>query len=210
MSRRLVPAPKPPVEPGSRCLLVVEGNDECILVTQLGLLAGTCVFDLHGLDTGTKLTHAAALVGLDPSFPALTSVGLLVDGEDDPAGAFVRAQGFLAAIGYPAPAHSHEVATAGGRTGGICILPDGTSAGALETLQRQAVEPARAACVDALFACTGATPGATRAQRDKAWVHAFAATVDSRARGDRLYGPSPKIDPTHPAFAPLRASLARL
>ncbi len=69
--------PKQQIQPGSRCLLVVEGNDECVLAKRVGLPQGTTVLDLGGMDDGTKLEQYATVVGLDPSFFALTSVGVV-------------------------------------------------------------------------------------------------------------------------------------
>ncbi len=210
MTRARGEEPKQQIQPGSRCLLVVEGNDECVLAKRVGLPQGTTVLDLGGMDDGTKLEQYATVVGLDPSFFALTSVGVVVDAEGDAAFALKHAQAFLARLGYPVPTGPGEIAKEASRTGGIFILPDGKSPGALETLQRQAVGAERAACVDALFACTGRPPAWNHAQRDKAWIRAYAATVDARARGDQLYGPAPKLDTRHAAFTAFREWLGRL
>ncbi len=198
-----------PFPPGTRRLLVVEGKDEAALLRAMGMAAGDWTFPLHGVDD-PKIRFQAEILRNDAHFGGVRSVGVLIDAEESGALASSRARELLRLLGFPVPAVAGEVARAGELSASFFLLPDGSSGGSLETLQRRATDRDRASCVDALFTCVATRVGRTMAQDDKAWMRAYFATIHPAASGAEIYGQPPRIDPTHAAFAPLRSWLARL
>ena len=123
-----------------------------------------------------------------PGFRSTVSaLGIVRDAEANAAGAGASVRDALRLAGLPAPAQPLErVSLAGQPRISYMILPDGVSAGNLETvcLRSVAGDPALE-CVDRYFECLASTTVATPRNAAKARVQAFLA---SRAEPGKLLG----------------------
>jgi hypothetical protein len=191
-------------------LLLVEGGDErgvCEHVAGSPAWSEIVCWYRSGRD---DLPGLAGVATLDPRFSHARSVGLVLDVEDDPAGALALAARTLAVFGATGTP-VHGALSAGPLRMGIFLSPDGASPGAIETLCRRAVRSAAlGACVDQLVTCAGA-PHALQARTDKGWLRAYLGmTADPNLRFHQAFGAPDGIDSAHAAFDPLRAFLHAL
>jgi len=152
-------------------LVIVEGPDEKrfyeTLCTKHNI--GPCQFAwASGKDDIRSSIRAFSLA---PGWEKLRAVGIIRDGDDDPAREFASAADALASVGWPRP--SENMLVAPGRPGtGIAIVP-----GNLDRLCVEAAEEdcqARALCVNSYLECLESA-FAELANRPKSWVHAFLA-----------------------------------
>ena len=195
-----------PLPAKPHALLLVEGGDESNLCRAIAgpAWAGMHCWNVKGRD---RLPLEAEAARLDPNYGFVRSVGIVMDIEDSLPRAVEIAKATLEALASPgAPTHG---VVAHGR--GVFFLPDGSNPGALESLCRRAVrDPARAQCADALLKCAGAGHQTTAAV-DKAWLRAYLATLpDPTLRFYQVLDHPLGIDPSSPAFDPLREFLANL
>lgn len=200
MSRRNRTCP-----PGATAALVVEGGDEERLCG--ALLSTQPIFykTLEGHDETSAELGALALKN-DPGWAQIHHVGVVLDAEEDLAASAALAALIFARLNLPVPSKPGHVEEHAGRRLGYFLLPDNHATGSAETLLRRAAEPPVSSCVDAFYQCTP-PPGSTQAQRDKAWIGAYAAARTGVGRLDQLFGTKPAFDPSNQAFDPLRAFL---
>jgi uncharacterized protein DUF3226 len=207
MSRRPLP-PFPSIPFG---LLLVEGGDErwlCEAVAGPAVWQGLVCWYGSGR---SDLPALAALAARDPSFGNARSVGLVLDLEDDPKGAYRLAEETLAAFG--ATTHPvHGLLAGNPCKQGAFLAPDGKAPGSIEHLCQLAVRnQTLSACVDALVGC--AQPAhATAAMAAKGWLNAYLAMCpDPKLRFHQAFDPGVGgIDPSHLVFEPLRNFLQSL
>lgn len=191
-------------------LLLVEGGDEravCEQVAGPAAWAGLVCWHRSGRD---DLPGLARLAALDTNFVHARSIGVVLDAEDDLAGAQALAARTLAAC-RAAELPPHAAISGGSPRIGVFLSPDGASHGAIETLCRRAVRSAAlAACVDQLVTCAGA-PHALRARADKGWLRAYLGmTADPSLRFHQAFGAPDGIDAASPVFDGLRGFLRAL
>lgn len=202
--------PKQPLLPSTRTVLLVEGDDEVRVVSAVDPhKPDRVVRDARGQ---SNLRNEADALSRDPQFPALRSVGLLLDAEDDPATATALARQALRLLGCPVDTHHAQVHEDAGRRWGFFLFPDGASPGALESLLRRAIDPTApsAVCATAWAACAAA-PRPNVAQADKAWLRVAAAAWPKVREGwPQLLGQPGGILLSHPTLTPLRDFLLHL
>ena len=191
-------------------LLLVEGGDErAVCQAVAGPAVWSTLVCWYG-DGRTNLPIAASAAARDPHFIHVRSVGVVLDVEDDRAGAQALAARTLSVFGTTG-ALAHGVLSGSPMPAGAFFVPDGASHGSIETLCRRAVRNAAlAACVDQLVTCAG-SPHARQAQADKGWLKAYLGmTADPNLRFHQAFDAPDGIDPAHTAFDPLRAFLRAL
>jgi hypothetical protein len=159
------------------------------------------------------LPNLARLARNDPNFRFARSVGVVLDIENDVAGAQCLANDTLAALGATGPA-MHGMLS-GSPALGVFLTPDGANLGAIETLCRQAVRDARlAVCVDQLIGCAGtphAAHGNPRAAEDKGWLRAYLGMIlDPNLMFHQAFDHAQGIDAQHAAFGSLRTFILTL
>ena len=139
------------------------------------------------------------------------TVAIVRDAEMSAAAAFQSAADACVAAGLPRPPkHGSLTSDATPRTG-IYVLPDGTSAGMLETLLARVVAGDSVdGCIDSFLACAADRLGREPTPRDKAWLQSFVATRPHLARTLRDAAKAGLFDWRHDALAPLRAFLSEL
>lgn len=206
MTRR----PNPPLPARPVALLLVEGGDERALCEAIVGPTRRSDFACWVASGRADLPNIAALARLDPSFPSVRSVGVILDVEEDLPAAMELAARTVAALGA-AVTPPHGSISAGTPAVGIFLLPDGTSPGCTETVCRAAARDTKlAACVDAMVACAGA-PQTTASRAAKGWLHAYLSMLpDPVLRFHQALSPSGPIDVSHAVFNPLRSFLLAL
>lgn len=195
--------------PGATTAVFVEGGDEERLCRALlGARADAVFWMTFDGPTPQNIRDRVQAAQGEPNWPGIRRIGIVIDAEERFADAQVSVSVACTELGIPVPGTSGVVeAHATGRAG-YYVLPDNAGLGALETLLRRTADPVAAACVDALFRCTP-NPGATAAQRDKAWLAAYLAARCGNPRVDQAWG-NKGLDPAHAALDPLRAFLHAL
>lgn len=188
--------------------LFVEGGDEVRLCQRI---LGSAPIFYRPLDgrSRERVGDRIRVAMNDPSWPNIRHVGVLLDMEEAPAEAFALAEFAFQTLGRPFPPNAGALNEISGQRSGFYLLPDNHSRGSVESLLRTAAAPGEAGCVDAFFTCTP-NPGTTTAQRDKAWVSAYASARTGNGRLDQLFGDKPVFDVGHRALDPLRAFLESL
>lgn len=161
-------------------LLAVEGRDAQAFFRRLRDALGLRD-ELQVMDFGSVSQMRGRILGLPAAsgFAAVKALGIVRDAEADPVAAFQSVRDALQQAKLPAPSAVGQVIDARPRVG-IFILPDGASAGSLETLLLRTVadDPAMP-CIEDFFTCIQQRTGIRQANRDKARVHAFLASRDN-------------------------------
>ncbi len=200
-----------PAIPPSACgLLLVEGGDEravCQAIVAPATWSKLLCWNAHGRN---NLPSAAAIAARDANFASVHSIGILLDAEDDPAGAEALAGQTITALGgIPSTA---TVFSGTPRTG-FFVAPTAGVPGCIETLCRRAVRsPKLTQCANDFVTCSGPTH-ATVGQRDKAWLNAYISMLDDpdlRFHQENVFADHQGVDPAHAAFAQLNAFLVSL
>lgn len=162
-------------------LLLVEGRDEENLFRAL--------IDRHlGADSGIQIIGAGCVdkfpVNLDAirtaaqARPALRSIGVVRDADDDAGSAFRSVCDHLRNVGYEPPATHGEFSEATPSVG-VFIVPDGSEPGAIETLCRLSVEGTDAArCVGEYIECLEKHDAMQSNNADKSFAHAYLAAMN--------------------------------
>lgn len=165
--------------------LVVEGRDAEIFfnafLRQMGL-AGIQVQNFGGKD---ELRGFLKALRVTPGFPRVVSLGIVRDAERDPMAAFQSVCSALRNAGMAVPQQPLMKEEGSPRVSAL-ILPDATTAGALETICLEAVadDPVMQ-CVKDYFECVRQRMGSLPENLSKAQLHAFLA---SRPKPDLLLG----------------------
>ena len=161
-------------------LLLVEGRDEVNLFKALiahrpDAEAAVQVIHAGGKDQFPRRLRAirtAAQAG-----PALRSVGVIRDADDDAGGAFRSVCDHLRNVGYDPPAAHGEFSETTPSIG-VFIAPDGSEPGAIETLCRLSVAGTDAAgCADEYIECLERRNAMRSRNADKSFAHAYLAAM---------------------------------
>lgn len=143
-SRTSDPDSAPP-KVDQRNLLLVEGGDEQALMADLVKdmgLTGFQVHDMGGKDTKWGFTLAA--MAEDAIFQdVVRSVGLVMDADQNPGGAFDKCRSALKSGGFPQPQSVGQVLGENGRRAGVFIMPGNGERGAIEDLLISTVDVSR-------------------------------------------------------------------
>lgn len=121
-------------------LVLVEGLDEVNFVGALLRSIGITDIQVWDAQGKTKMNEALAAIKYAPGFDLVTSIGVIRDADDNPAGAFDSLKAGLRGAGYPVPEHLGVPRTQDGRTASVFILPGNGDAGMLETLIWRSIE----------------------------------------------------------------------
>jgi hypothetical protein len=129
----------------SRCVLLVEGDDEKrffeALVKHMGLQVGQDIEFRRVEGTGNFKAQFQAFLN-DPGFNHVTAYGLIRDADDSAQRALTKLQGILRSFGHPCPtAHATFAYDATNMLKvGIFIMPGKMSQGMLEDLCLESVQ----------------------------------------------------------------------
>lgn len=167
-------------------LLLVEGRDEVNLFKALIERRADAEPTIQVIDAGGKDRFPRRLRAIRTAAqtrPALRSIGVVRDADDDAGSAFSSVCDHLRNVGYEPPAVHGEFSEAMPSIG-VFIVPDGAEAGAIETLCRRSVEGTDAAgCVDEYIECLQRHDAMRSRNADKSFAHAYlAAMSDPLAR----------------------------
>lgn len=191
----------------SRVLLVEGKDEERFLKPLVQQLEDVC---LQVLPLGGKGSLRRNLGFLQDRFRqsglACDAVGVLRDADDDAERAYKSVRDSLLDAGWAPPSRHGEV-RAGTPSVGIFIVPDGSAAGAMETLCRRSVEATEAGgCATEYLACLRkARSGIARSvvSGDKAYVHAYLASGEDPVVRLGEGAEQGVWDYNHAAFSPL-------
>ena len=167
-------------------LLLVEGRDEVNLFTALIERRADAEPAIQVIDAGGKDRFPRRLRAIRTAAqarPALRSIGVVRDADDDAGSAFRSVCDHLRNVGYEPPAAHGEFSEATPSVG-VFIVPNGSEPGAIETLCRLSVEGTDAArCVDEYIECLQRHDAMQSRNTDKCFAHAYlAAMSDPLAR----------------------------
>ncbi len=162
-----------------RCLFVVEGPDEKRFLEALCRALEVDGVQFESAGGKDAIRRFVSTLALTPGFERVTSFGIVRDAEESASGAFQSASSALQAATLVAPTE-HGVFVEGAPRTGIFVLPDGESAGMLETLLIRSVrESAAWPCVEEFFGCLEEKQISPK-QPDKAAVLAYLAAQEER------------------------------
>lgn len=162
-------------------LLLVEGRDEvnlfCAMIRDcFDDDPGIQVIDAGGKDKfsrNLRAIKAAATAG-----PALQSIGVVRDADDDASAAFDSVCDGIRSANYEPPANHGGFSNALPAIG-VFIVPDGTSTGAIETLCRRSRQGnVTAVCVDDYLKCLEESHATSSKNTDKSFAHAYLAAME--------------------------------
>ena len=183
--------------------LLVEGRDEELffgaLLRDLGI-DGVQIQNCRGKD---NLPIVLLEIAQDPDFHLINSIGIVRDADLNVNGAFQSVQSALRRANLPVPTRMAQPTT-GIPSISVFIMPDNSSAGALEQLCLSALanDPAMP-CVEDFLGCVNARTSEPPRDQQKARIHAFLA---SRQDPELRLGEAAQrgyIPWTHPAFTEL-------
>ena len=196
-----------------RRLLLVEGRDE---VNLFRALIRDCLDDdprIQVIDAGGKDKFSRNLRAIQTAamaVPALQSIGVVRDADNDAGAAFDSVCDGIRSVNYEPPLNHGEFSN-GMPAVGVFIVPDGTEPGAVETLCRRSRQgSATAACVDEYLKCLEERHASRSTNADKSFAHAYLAAMDeplARVGEGALQG---VWDFAAPAFAPLAQFVRQL
>ena len=196
-----------------RRLLLVEGRDE---VNLFRALIRDCLDDdprIQVIDAGGKDKFSRNLRAIQTAamaVPALQSIGVVRDADNDAVAAFDSVCDGIRSVNYEPPLNHGEFSN-GMPAVGVFIVPDGTEPGAVETLCRRSRQgSATAACVDEYLKCLEERHASRSTNADKSFAHAYLAAMDeplARVGEGALQG---VWDFAAPAFAPLAQFVRQL
>lgn len=194
-------------------LLLVEGRDE---VNLFQALISDCFEDDPGIqviDAGGKDKFSRNLRAIQTAamaVPALQSIGVVRDADDDASAAFDSVCDGIRSVDYEPPMNHGEFSN-GMPAVGVFIVPDGNEPGAIETLCRRSRQGnVTAACVDEYLNCLEVRNASRSTNADKSFAHAYLAATDeplARVGEGALQG---VWDFATPAFAPLAQFVRQL
>lgn len=174
-------AGRPSLRIDSDRLLLVEGRDE---VNLFYALIQHCLVDepkVQVIDVGGKNNFQRNLKTLHTAFrthPALRSIGVVRDADDNAEGAFKSVCNHLRNVGYEPP-QGHGQFSDSVPSIGVFIVPNGTECGAIETLCRRSREGDNVAkCVDEYLSCLDEHKAMKSANIDKTFAHAYLAAME--------------------------------
>ena len=168
-------------------LLLVEGQDE---VNLFRTFVTHCLenesqpVQVLGVGGKDQFKNQLALIKNDAQArPTLRSIGVVRDADDNAQGSFQSVCDSIRNVGYQPPAMHGEFSN-GVPSIGVFIVPDGSTAGAIETLCRQSVQGTDAAkCVGEYLDCLTTRNALRSTNADKTFTHAYlAAEQDPTAR----------------------------
>lgn len=194
-------------------LLLVEGKDEVNLFNALKGRVLAAAPEIQVIDAGGRDRLPGSLKAIRVAArarPALRSIGVIRDADDDAGNAFRSVCGNLQNAGYSPPAAHGEFSDAVPSIG-VFIVPDGNHPGAMETLCRRSVEGTDAAkCVNEYIECLDRHDAMCSRNPDKSFAHAWLAAMrDPVARvGEGALSGAWNFD--SPAFAALSRFLRDL
>ncbi|MCY4503942.1 MAG: hypothetical protein OXE57_20640 [Alphaproteobacteria bacterium] len=178
----------PRLEIRSDRLLLVEGRDEENLFEALlrHCFGPAASEDIQIIPAGGKhrfRKNLTAIAAAARARPTLRAVGAIRDADDNALSAFQSVCDALRHAGYDPPS-AHGQVSVGDPPVGVFILPDGTGAGAIETLCRRSVAGNEASrCVEAYIDCLKDRGALRSRNEDKTFAHAWlAGTNDPVAR----------------------------
>ena len=196
-----------------RRLLLVEGRGE---VNLFRALIRDCLDDdprIQVIDAGGKDKFSRNLRAIQTAamaVPALQSIGVVRDADDDAGAAFDSVCDGIRSVNYEPPLNHGEFSN-GMPAVGVFIVPDGTEPGAVETLCRRSRQgSATAACVDEYLKCLEERHASRSTNADKSFAHAYLAAMGeplARVGEGALQG---VWDFASPAFAPLAQFVRQL
>ena len=165
-----------------RQLLLVEGKDE---VNLFGRLIKDCLEEdgkgIQILDVGSKdnfRPNLTAIKAAAQSGPALHSIGIVRDADDNPKGSFDSVCDSLRNVGYQPP-DAHAEFSGDTPSIGVFIVPDSSRTGAIETLCRRSVDgEAAAVCVEEYLECLKTRDALRSSNPDKTFAHAYLAAME--------------------------------
>ena len=165
-----------------RRLLLVEGRDEVNLFRALirGCFdddPGIQVIDAGGKDQFRRNLRSIQIAAT--SAPALQSIGVVRDADEDPGAAFASVCDGIRSANYEPPMSHGEFST-GRPTIGVFIVPDGSTPGAIETLCRRSCRAnVTAACVEEYLKCLEERHATSSRNPDKSFAHAYLAATEN-------------------------------
>lgn len=190
--------------------LLVEGRDEELfigaLLRELGI-SGVQIQNCRGKD---NLSIVLLEIAQDPDIHLINSIGIVREADLSASRAFQSVQSALRHAGLPVPTRMLQPTT-GNPIISIFIMPDNSSAGALEQLCLSALadDPATP-CIEEFLACVNSRSASQPRDQSKARIHAFLA---SREDPELRLGEAAQrgyIPWNGPAFAPLAQFLHSL
>jgi hypothetical protein len=135
-------------------LLLVEGDDEVYFFQAMISQLGIDDVDIRPVKGKTKFSKRLGAWIKGPGHEILTSLGLVMDADNDPDGAFRSLCGALENVGLPVPSAPLQPVTDHSLRVSVMILPNSKEAGMLEDLCLASVadDPAMD-CVDDYIHC---------------------------------------------------------
>lgn len=165
---------------GESRLLLVEGDDDVNLVTALFMRRGVTGVQVEPTRGKDGLRDDLLAWTLNDDFGQVEWLGILQDGDDDPAGRFVSICGHLRSRGLAVPIVPWQSAGSGPRTMAAVVEAEGYG-NDLEGLTIRALAESRdvaTPCVSALLRCVEDAGKPLPRQVSKAHMRAWLATVD--------------------------------
>lgn len=166
----------------SDILILVEGKDEVNLLDALGnhCLSTHQCGKIQIIDAGGKYkfpNNLRAIWTAAQTRPSLRAIGVIRDADDDAQGAFTSVCESLQAVGYPTPSAHGSISNAIPAIG-VFIVPDGASAGAIETLCRRSQAGDKiSGCVEKYVDCLEEHDCLQSPNVDKTFAHAYLAAM---------------------------------
>ena len=199
-------------------LLIVEGNHERDFFEAWLLALG--LRDIQVLPIGGKTRLRENLVALVKQylFPTVTSLVVVRDADDNPAGAFQSVCDALLNARLPTPDEALTLTIGTTPTVGIAVMPATDRTGALEELLLDAAiaDPLAASAQQfitdavAVLDATGHRAAPPEHRRGKARVHAYLATFEEPDKDPGKAALAGVWDFNHAALAPLLQLLQRM
>ena len=164
-------------------LLLVEGPDDRVFLQELAKrLNKSDDLEIRELVGKARLNKKLEAFRKVDGFEGVTSLGIVLDADENAASAFRSVQGALKAAGLPVPAKPVKPEPGPPRVS-VFIMPDNTNPGELETLCLRTVkdDPAMR-CVEDLMACLETRALIRSKSPEKARAQAFLASREDPQR----------------------------
>lgn len=161
-------------------LLLVEGQDEVHLFNKLIAVCFSAALGIQVIGIGGKeklRRNLKAIYTAGRSRPTLRSIAVVRDADADAQGSFNSVCDSVRDCGYSAPSVHGTFSTAVPSIG-VFVVPDGSSAGAIETICRQSVRNGGAAvCAETYLDCLLGCEALESTNLDKTFVHSYLAAM---------------------------------
>ena len=199
-------------------LLVVEGNHERDFFTSWWNSKNMTGFQVLPIGGKTKLLVNLKQLKKQSAFRQVTSLVIIRDADDDPAGAFQSVCAALTDNELLAPQHPWQFTEAGLPRTAVVLLPQMGQIGALEELLLQTVQTDPMSveadrliqiAVDTLTVPSQRIPPPLH-KRGKARVHAFLSTFEEPDRDQGKAALAGVWDFNHPALQPLLEIISQM